>query len=185
MRVFANVGGAFAPVARCAGHSATVTALDWSVDGEVLRSCCANDELLYWRRREGSSGCSRGETGRGGRDAAWAAHRARGFATMGVWEEGGGGADAAGLTLDRANGGGHVAVGDDLGRVRLLHYPCVVKNAPGRTARAHGGSVAAVRFSADDEWLAAAGGADGALMMWRTSGMEGAKKTPTLEGPIR
>lgn len=188
VRVFANVGGAFAPVARCAGHSATVTALDWSVDGEVLRSCCANDELLYWRAARGFERMfSGGETGRGGRDAAWATHTARaGFATMGVWEEGGVGAPTPRVvTLDRANGGGHVAVGDDLGRVRLLHYPCVVKNAPGRTARAHGGSVAAVRFSADDEWLAAAGGADGALMMWRTSGMEGAKKTPTLEGPIR
>jgi microtubule-associated protein-like 6 len=105
---------------------------------------------------------------------------------MGVWEEGAPGAPTPRVvTLDRASGGRHVAVGDDLGRVRLLHYPCVVKNAPGRTAKAHGGSVAAVRFSADDEWLAAAGGADGALMMWRTSGMEAAMRSPTLEGPIR
>ena len=36
-------------VATCAGHSATVRALDWSGDGALLRSQCVGGELLHWR----------------------------------------------------------------------------------------------------------------------------------------
>ena len=119
------------------------------------------------------------------RDAAWATHRARGLRDDGGVGEGGWGAPTPRVvTLDRANGGTSRS-GDDLGARPAAALPVRREERAGRTARAHGGSVAAVRFSADDEWLAAAGGADGALMMWRTSGMEGAKKSPTLEGPIR
>ena len=40
---------------RCMGHSARVTALDWSVDGLVLRSNSAGRELLFWDAKRGST----------------------------------------------------------------------------------------------------------------------------------
>ena len=51
---FAAEAGAFALVATCAGHSATVRALDWSEDGALLRSQCVGGELLHWRAPEGA-----------------------------------------------------------------------------------------------------------------------------------
>ena len=47
------ITGRFSPVAKCSGHSTTVAALDWSQDNRVLRSTCANLEVLHWNMPSG------------------------------------------------------------------------------------------------------------------------------------
>ena len=179
VRVFANVDGRFTLVAKCAGHSTTVRALDWSEDNKTLRSQCANLELLHWSMPSGKPAT------KDVRDVRWATHAATvGFPVMGVWEDGKSSSRVINA-VDRSRGESFVATGDDAGDVRVLHYPCVVRGAPSRRYRAHGSHVVAVRFSADDAWLASAGSVDRTLMVWKTVGVESARGPPhEMRGPI-
>ena len=38
----------FTRLGRCKGHTSCVTAMDWSLDGDFLRSSSTDHELLYW-----------------------------------------------------------------------------------------------------------------------------------------
>jgi WD40 repeat protein len=71
--------------------------------------------------------------------------------------------------VDRSTGRGHVVTGDDAGDVRLLNYPCVAKGARCARFRGHSSHVSAVRFSADDAWVASAGSVDKSLLVWRVT----------------
>ena len=171
VHLFANVDGRFTPTATCSGHSTTVVALDWTGDSRVLRSVCANHEMLHWSAPSGKP--FKGDV----RDFNWHTHNSPvGFPVMGVWEEGKAGARHIN-SVDRSSGRGHVVTGDDAGDVRLLNYPCVAKGARCARFRGHSSHVSAVRFSADDAWVASAGSVDKSLLVWRVT--EG-----TLNGPI-
>jgi WD40 repeat protein len=171
VHLFANVDGRFTPTATCVGHSTTVVALDWTGDSRVLRSVCANHEMLHWSAPSGKP--FKGDV----RDFNWHTHNSPvGFPVMGVWEEGKAGARDIN-SVDRSTGRGHVVTGDDAGDVRLLNYPCVAKGARCARFRGHSSHVSAVRFSADDAWVASAGSVDKSLLVWRVT--EG-----TLNGPI-
>ena len=177
VRVFANVNGRFSPVAKCAGHSTTVVSLDWSEDNRLLRSTCANLEMLHWSMPDGKP--ASGDV----RDVRWCTHNSLvGFPVMGLWEEGKA-APSDLNTVDRTHGERHVATGDDDGYVRLLNYPCVMRNAPARKYGGHSSHVASVRFSACDKWLASTGSKDRALMLWRTSGMDRPTGMPNVAAP--
>ena len=175
VRVFANVAGAFALVATCAGHSATVRALDWSEDGALLRSQCVGGELLHWRAGATFSRDALGALGilkpypGDVRDARWRTHSATvGFPVMGIWEPGRAAGTRVVGALDRSPDARFVVAGDDAGDLRVLNYPCVARAAPSVEARsAHGARVGAVAFSGDGAWVASVGTADKTLVVWR------------------
>ena len=147
VRVFANVAGAFALVATCAGHSATVRALDWSEDGALLRSQCVGGELLHWRAPTFSRGDGEASDASAPcilkpfpgdvRDARWRTHSATvGFPVMGIWEPGRAASTRVVGALDRSPDARFVVAGDDAGDLRVLNYPCVARGAErGRAAR--------------------------------------------------
>ena len=159
-------------VARCRGHSSTVTAVDWSPDSRTLRSTCQGYEILHFDAPTGRRAL--GDF----RDAAWDTWTAPiGFPVMGIYQEGtGSGTDIN--SVSRAGARGLVATGDDFGLVRLLHYPSVVPDAPAREqANAHSSHVACVRFSPDsggNTWLVTAGGGDRGALQWRLVDERGA-----------
>ena len=179
VRVFANVAGAFALVATCAGHSATVRALDWSEDGALLRSQCVGGELLHWRAPTFSRGDGEASDASAPcilkpfpgdvRDARWRTHSATvGFPVMGIWEPGRAASTRVVGALDRSPDARFVVAGDDAGDLRVLNYPCVARAAPSVDARrAHGARVGAVAFSGDGAWVASVGTADKTLVVWR------------------
>ena len=171
VRVFANVAGAFALVATCAGHSATVRALDWSEDGALLRSQCVGGELLHWRAPEGAK-TPKTQTLRpfpgDVRDVTWKTHNSTvGFPVMGVWEPGRASNARVVGAIDRSPDSRFVVAGDDAGDLRVLNYPCVVRAAPGAKRRAHGARVGGVAFSGDGAWVASVGTADKTLVIWK------------------
>jgi microtubule-associated protein-like 6 len=171
VRVFANVAGAFALVATCAGHSATVRALDWSEDGALLRSQCVGGELLHWRAPEGAK-TPKTQTLRpfpgDARDVTWKTHNSTvGFPVMGVWEPGRASNARVVGAIDRSPDFKFVVAGDDAGDLRVLNYPCVVRAAPGAKERAHGARVGGVAFSGDGAWVASVGTADKTLVIWK------------------
>lgn len=51
-----------------------------------------------------------------------------------------------------------LASGDDKGKVRLLEYPCLVKNSSGVIGRGHSSHVTNVLFNYNDEYLFSSGG---------------------------
>ena len=172
VRVYANVHGAFALVAKGKGHSATVRALDWSEDGTLLRSQCVGNELLHWLFREDGgrddgrkeTRCSKktpwvGET----RDVKWRTHcSTAGFPVMGVSSH----VHSIDVSSDRK----HLVAGDASGGVSVLNHPCVCENAGEKKHQAHGGRVKDVQFSGDNAWVASVGGGDGTLLVWKVVG---------------
>lgn len=65
------------------------------------------------------------------------------------------------------NGGMRLlASGDDNGMVRILEYPCVVKNSQSVKGRGHSSHVTNVQFSKDDKILISTGGEDQTILEW-------------------
>ena len=59
-----------------------------------------------------------------------------------------------------------LATGDDFGKVRLLEYPCVVKNSEGVIGRGHSSHVTNVKFTSNDKLLVSTGGEDQTIFVW-------------------
>ena len=160
VELFACAGGLIGHLATCRGHSATVTALDWSADSAMVQSTSAAYELLYF---DGETGAPVTASQRNRRWASWSC--LLGFPVMGIWPDGADGTDVNSLsaTSDRS----FLAVADDFGTVRLLNYPCVVDEAPARAYHGHSSHVMGARFSCNDKWLVTTGGHDRATFLWR------------------
>ena len=148
-------------VARCKGHSSTVSHVDWSVDSRYIRTQCNGYELLVF---EAATGIQMTTTMR---DMEWATRTTLlGFDVMGVYGDGASsGSDLN--ALDRSPDGKYVLTSDDSSRVRLLNYPCVVGQAPSKIFRGHSSHVTSVRWSPDGAHAVSVGGKDRAVFQWR------------------
>jgi len=161
----------YAHIARCRGHSATVTHLDWSRDSSVLQSNCAGYEILYWDARAGK------QFTQNQRDTEWASWTCvLGFPTLGIWPDGSDGTDVN--AVDASASREVLATSDDSGKVKLFAYPCVVEDAPFREYGGHSSHVMCVRFACDDSRLVSAGGKDRAIFQFRTRGLKNAGVAP-------
>lgn len=69
--------------------------------------------------------------------------------------------------VPNGNGMRIIATGDDHGHVRLLEYPCVVKNSQSVMGRGHSSHVTNVLFNKSDELLLSTGGEDQTVLQWR------------------
>ena len=155
-------------VARCIGHSGTVVQLDWSADGQILRSTSADYDVLHWDTRGR-------QVLNNQRDTAWADWTSTlGFEVMGIWAASHSGAHGMpdGATINavhRSPCKRYVVTSDDNGAVRLLNYPCVVADAPAQICTGHASFVTGARWSADGQYVVTSGGHDGTLFQWKVS----------------
>jgi hypothetical protein len=130
----------------CKGHAGAVASADWSADGSTVRATSRCGEILHFDAESGRQAV--GDF----RDAEWHTWTAPfGFQVMGVFQNAGVGGDAIN-SVSRLEGvrgeDAVVAVGDDFGRVRVLRYPCVAREAPAvEEIEAHASHVACVRFA--------------------------------------
>lgn len=155
-----DVRKGFAKIARCVGHSSTVTHIDWSSDSSVLMSNCQAYELLFFDPRTGK------QVKETQRDTQWATWTGiLGFDVMGIWHKDSDGTDIN--SVDRAPSGRYVATADDLGNVNLLNYPSVVRMAPRGSYKGHSSHVMNVRWTADEKRVISVGGKDRAVFQWR------------------
>ena len=60
-----------------------------------------------------------------------------------------------------------LASGDDKGQVRLLEYPCLVKNSQSVVGKGHSSHVTTVAFNFNDEYLMSSGGEDQTILQWK------------------
>lgn len=164
-------GAEYAHVARCSGHSATVSHIDWSADSRLLQSTDNAYEILYWNPRTGR------QILENQRDTNWATFTCIvGYSVMGIWESGMDGTDIN--AVDRSSTGEYLVASDDLSHVRLLNYPCVVEEAPAKVYNGHSSHVTNIRFSSDDTWVCSVGSRDRAVLQWRTRGIKPGEAPP-------
>ena len=51
-----------------------------------------------------------------------------------------------------------IASADDRGHLRILEYPCIVKNSKGVVGKGHSSHVTNVKFTLNDEFILSTGG---------------------------
>ena len=95
-----------------------------------------------------------------------------GWPTQGIWEPGLDGSDIN--SADRSNnqhvdGYYMLAIGDDLGKVKVYRYPCTEEGSEAVVGLGHSSHVTKVKFSRDDTHLLTAGGNDTCIFQWKVN----------------
>ncbi|XP_076241239.1 echinoderm microtubule-associated protein-like 2 isoform X3 [Calliopsis andreniformis] len=148
-------------IRRRRGHSSFVTHLDWSTDGQYLRSNSGDYELLYWN----PGVCRQIPQPSILRDVEWATHTCIiSFETIGIWPEGADGTDVNNCT--RSGDSKLLATGDDFGKVKLFSYPACQPKSLCHAYGGHSSHVTNVSFLQDDTRLISTGGSDTSVLQW-------------------
>ncbi|CAL1680751.1 unnamed protein product [Lasius platythorax] len=151
----------YSRVGRCMGHSSYITHLDWSADGQCLRSNSGDYELLYWN----PGVCRQIPQSSTLRNVDWATHTCViSFETIGIWPEGADGTDVNNCT--RSGDGKLLATGDDFGKVKLFSHPACQPKSLYHSYGGHSSHVTNVSFLQDDSRLVSTGGADTSVLQW-------------------
>ncbi|XP_026466422.1 echinoderm microtubule-associated protein-like 2 [Ctenocephalides felis] len=151
----------YSRVGRCAGHSSFVTHLDWSADGQYIRSNSGDYEILYWN----PSVCRQVTSSSNLRDVQWATHNCvLAFNSIGIWPEGADGTDIN--SCARSNDEELLATADDFGKVNLYSYPASQLKSLCHSYGGHSSHVTSVRFLFDDSRLISLGGNDTSVLQW-------------------
>ncbi|CAL7950216.1 unnamed protein product [Xylocopa violacea] len=148
-------------IRRRGGHSSFITHVDWSMDGQILRSNSGDYELLYWN----PGVCRQIPQPSMMRDMGWASHTCViSFETIGIWPEGADGTDVNNCT--RSSDSKLLATGDDFGKVKLFSYPACQPKSLCHTYGGHSSHVTNVSFLQDDTRLISTGGSDTSVLQW-------------------
>ncbi|TGZ32185.1 Uncharacterized protein DBV15_01068 [Temnothorax longispinosus] len=151
----------YSRVGRCMGHSSFLTHLDWSVDGQYLRSNSGDYELLYWN----PGVCRQIPQSSMLRNVDWSTHTCViSFETIGIWPEGADGTDVNNCT--RSGDGKLLATGDDFGKVKLFSHPACQPKSLYHSYGGHSSHVTNVSFLQDDSRLVSTGGGDTSVLQW-------------------
>uniref|UniRef100_A0A1Y1MLA9 Uncharacterized protein n=1 Tax=Photinus pyralis TaxID=7054 RepID=A0A1Y1MLA9_PHOPY len=154
----------FSRVGKCMGHSSFVTHIDWSADGEILRSNSGDYELLYWN----AATCRQIPQSSAFRDTEWASNNCTiTFSTIGIWPENADGTDVN--YCDRSHDMKLMATADDFGKVKLYSYPVMQPKSLNHSYGGHSSHVTSVAFLHDDSRLVSIGGKDTSVMQWVVS----------------
>jgi WD40 repeat protein len=153
--------GDYAAKAKCRGHTGKVIHLDYSVDGQFLRSNCTAGDLLFWEVDKGQQ-----QAPKLMRDVLWETENCvYSFSTQSIW-----GPYADGVTSSavcKSNSGDMLVTVDNCGRLRVYGTPCISEYPNFLLTRGHGANVQCVKFTIDDSYLLTTGGTDGTIIQWR------------------
>ena len=143
-------------------HTAPVLSLDVSVDGETVRSNCANSELLFSNADDGAHIFSAAAV----RDTEWATvNCALTYETSGSIPPYMDEADVH--TVDRSPDGALLVMGDALGELKLYRNPCTAEANSWRRYSGHTSRVSCARFSASGKCLVSMGSEDRCVFQWK------------------
>ncbi|KAL5009043.1 hypothetical protein ScPMuIL_014624 [Solemya velum] len=146
---------------RCSGHSSFITHVDWSSDGQFLRTNSGDYEVLFWN----GSNCKQITSPASLRDIKWATQNCTlAFNSAGIWPEGADGTDVN--SCCRSHKKTLVASADDFGKVNLFKYPCHQPKANCHTYGGHSSHVTNVTFLQEDSRLISVGGRDMSICQW-------------------
>ncbi|KAK9717603.1 HELP motif [Popillia japonica] len=159
-RVYSKLGK-LTGYAGSSGHSSYITHIDWTSDGQNLRTNSGDYELLFWNADERSQDPHSSTT----RDYDWATNTCTiTFTTVGIWPSDADGTDIN--ACDRSHNSELIASVDDFGKVNLFSYPAIQPHTLYRSYGGHSSHVTNVAFLHDDSKLITVGGNDTAIMQW-------------------
>ncbi|XP_018322367.1 echinoderm microtubule-associated protein-like 2 isoform X3 [Agrilus planipennis] len=154
-------GRRFRRVGVCSGHSSFITHLDWSSDGQFIRSNSGDYELLFWN----SGTCRQITQSTTLRDVEWASNTCTlTFTTIGIWPENADGTDVN--CCDRNQEGNLMVTGDDFGKIKLYTYPVTQPKSLNNPHGGHSSHVTNVSFLHDNSRFVSTGGKDTSVMQW-------------------
>ena len=149
--------GGYTKVGTASKHNASLTCIDWSLDGSYIRSVCNAYELLFFMMPGGQQDPSGGSNTTG---TQWASQHCKfGWLVDGIFPKGVDGTHINGV--DFSENESLIAAADDYGLVQLYRNPCRKGCIP-RSYRAHSEHVVRVKFGRGDlsNWLFSIGGYD-------------------------
>jgi microtubule-associated protein-like 6 len=153
-------------------HSSTIRNMDFSRDSNIIHATCTSYELLFWNVSTGKQ-LTGGATST--RDEEWATWTVTlGWPVQGIWEQEMDGSDINAVDRSHKTYGDKgmrlLASSDDRGQVRLLEYPCIIKNCESIKGRGHSSHVTNISFSNDDSRIFSTGGEDQTVLQWSVRG---------------
>ena len=145
-------------------HHSFLTHMDWSVDGETLRSNDGAYEVLYHDVSDPSHPRQIGSA-TAMRDVEWATTNCPfSWGCVGVFEDD----DGTNVnSVARHPQQSLLAAGDDHGKVNLYRYPVPAKGSSYIAYNGHSSHVTCVRWTKDGEYLFSTGGHDLALLQFK------------------
>ena len=157
-------------IGKCNKSSSFIVKLDWSADGEIIRTNDGAHELLYYFAN-GSQALPGHSFPGSPKDAAWATHTSPiNEQAPGIWPLGSDGTDINATAV--SNAGGVIVVGDDFSRVNIHPFPCPPEGTKPLRYKGHASFVQNVTFLADDSRVVSVGGFDKTVAIWRVVGSE-------------
>ena len=146
---------------RCLAQSSFLTHLDWSEDSVHIQANNADKEVIVLT----AALCRVVTDSENFRNITWATSECLvSWNTLGIWGEQDNTLDIN--TSARSNEGALLAIGDDLGRVRLFTHPATQPVSLHHSYYGHSSGVTRVSFMADDTRLLTVGGKDSAVIQW-------------------
>lgn len=148
---------------KCKKHNATLTCIDWSMDGQYIRSVCNAYELLFFMMPSCDQDPS-GASNTTGTD--WATgHCKFGWCVDGLFPKGTDGTHINGV--DMSEDQSLICAGDDYGLIQLFNNPCRQGSMP-RSFRAHSEHVVRVKFGRGglNNYIFSVGGYDQTMLQW-------------------
>eukprot|EP00606_Chrysophyceae_sp_TOSAG23-5_P001243 GSChrysophyteH2.ASY1.ANO1.529.1 assembled CDS len=154
----------FELIGRCVRHNNAITNLDFSADGEWIRTNSADNDICFFNSDDASLQSNLPAM----RDVVWNSwsciynwHTKSAHRTCFKGER------ITSLHTPNSTPT-YLAAGTNFGYIRLHYFPCVPEDAECARYSAHAGSVGAVRFSFDEKRLLSIGLQDRCIVQWTT-----------------
>jgi echinoderm microtubule-associated protein-like 1/2 len=143
-------------------HSSYITALDWSLDETMIRSCCGAYELLFYNVE---SKCHEPGGASATVSTDWDNHTVKfGWRVEGIFPFGTDGTHCN--SCEESKDHALIATGDDYGLLNVYRNPCRAEHRA-RSFRGHSEHVTNVKFHGDNgEWMLTNGGQDQTVIQW-------------------
>jgi len=145
------------------GHKAPVTHIDFSADGQFVRSNCEAFDLKYFDASTGQEAPAASKL----KDTVWATDTCPlDWHMKGIHKQN---SKSEISSVHKSNSGRLVAFGDETGSLKIRSFPAISTLAGERSCHGHVGRVCNVRFSCNDSMLISVGGRDRCIMQWSIS----------------
>jgi len=153
----------FELIGRCVRHTQPVTNLDFSADGEWIRTNSMEQDICFFNSDDASLQSNLPAM----RDVVWNSWSCvYNWHTKGAHRTAFKGERIVSLHAPNPTPT-FVAIGTNYGYVRLNYFPCVTEDAACHRFPAHAGEIAEVRFSFDEKTLLSAGAVDRCVVQWK------------------
>lgn len=153
----------FKPLRKLKGHHSRILHIDFTENGDALKSVCTSYEILFFDSGTGKQVTSGASSYK---DENWDTYTARlGWHVQGIWPAFADGSDIN--SVDRSPDGTVCATADDFGFVKLFKFPSPVEKASFQQYIGHSSHVTKVRFHKKISYLISTGGNDKAVFQWK------------------